>query len=233
MKTLIIGGGEIGNSLYEILAKEYECDLYDSKHGVGPLKVFKENNYDIIHICFPYNEHFVQAVKDYQMMFNPLYTVIHSTVPMGTSEELHAVHSPCMGIHPHLADSMLTFTKFLSGEDAGAVSDYFRRAGMTVYITDEQKTTELMKVLSTTFYGVCIEYTKEVKRLCKEQGVPFEFWTLWTNNYNQGYKRLNHPEYARPNLVPNLARIGGHCILPNKDFIDNKFTKLLRETNDD
>ena len=233
MRTIIIGGGQIGNSLFNILSKEYEVDIYDAENRQSYIEELQASGvYDIMHICFPYSSDFIKWVRKYKMLFNPKYVVIHSTVPMGTSEELGAVHSPCMGIHPHLEKSMLTFTKYLSGPDADMVSDYFRRAGMTVYVLDKQSSTELIKVLSTTLYGVCIEYTKEVKRLCEHYGVPFELWTLWTENYNKGYGKLNHPEYARPNLVPNMNKIGGHCILPNKEFIDNKFTRLLKETND-
>ena len=88
-----------------------------------------------------------------------------------------------------------------------------------------------MKQLSTTFYGVLIEYTKEVKRLCFELNVPFEFWTLWTENYNKGYKELGFPEYTRPNLSPIMTKIGGHCVLPNAYLLKSDFAKFISERN--
>jgi len=226
MKTLIVGSGEIGKSLASVLGEYYDLDIFDKdgSSGIDP---------EIMHICFPYSDKFVDAVKEYQKDYEPKFTVIHSTVPVGTSKKLGAIHSPCIGIHPDLGKSMLTFTKYLGGKDASEVADYFRRAGMKVYLTDKSETTELMKILSTSFYGLTIEWTKEVKRLCDENKVPFEFWTLWTDNYNAGYEKLGHPEFSRPNLSPIKKKIGGHCVLPNLEFIKSKFSEFIKKQNEE
>lgn len=220
MKTLIIGNGEIGISLSKILDKHYETYFTD--------KTTEKSKADIIHICFPYSDEFVSEVKRYQKLYKPKYTVIHSTVPVGTSAKCNAIHSPVIGLHPFLKESIETFTKYLGGKQAGEVADYFRRANIKVYITDKSETTELMKILSTTKYGLDIEYTKEVKRLCDKYKVPFEMWTLWTKNYNQGYEQLGHPEYRRPELIPIMKKIGGHCVLSNAKLLKSKFTRLLK-----
>ena len=224
MKTLIIGYGEIGKSLYSIFSKYYEVQVIDKKEKarIKP---------EIIHICFPYSKDFIKEVKKYQEELNPKFTVIHSTVPVGTSSKCGAIHSPVVGLHPHLEESIETFTKFLGGEKAGEVADYFRKAGIKVYITDKSETTELMKIMSTTYYATCVEYTKEVKRLCDKNKIPFEMWTLWTNNYNEGYDELGYPQYIRPNLIPNMKKIGGHCLIPNLDLIDSKFAEFIRSLN--
>lgn len=221
MNSLIIGAGEIGKSLHNVIGGE----IVDRVTGGFSNKM----EYDIIHICFPYSEEFIKEVKRYQELFNPRYTVIHSTVPVGTSSQCDAIHSPCIGVHPYLEESFKTFTKFLGGNKAGEVADYFRRHNIKVYITDKSQTTELMKIMCTTFYGVCIEYFKEVKRECDRWNVPFEAWTLWNDNYNKGYQKLGQEQFTRPNLIPNMQKIGGHCVLPNAEFIENKFTKLLKE----
>ena len=98
---------------------------------------------------------------------------------------------------------------------------------MTIYLTDKSESTELAKIMCTTYYGINVEITKEIKRLCDKFGVPFEFWTLWNNNYNQGYVRLNHPEYVRQNLVPMMSEQGGHCTINNTLLLENNFTRLL------
>ena len=223
MKTLIIGFGEVGEALYEILINTKPVIL-DMEEGVT-------ETFDIMHICFPYSEYFVKEVKRYQSKYKPKYTVIHSTVPVGTSKQCNAIHSPIVGIHPHLVKSIETFTKFLGGKDADKVADHFREAGIKVYVTDKSETTELMKIMSTDFYGLCIEYTKEVKKMCVKYKVPFEMWTLWTDNYNHGYTTLGRPEFSRPNLIPITKKIGGHCILSNLSYIDNDFTNLIRRRN--
>lgn len=218
MKSLIIGNGEIGSSLFKVIGG----DITDN---------FNNNfdKYEIIHICFPYNENFKKEVKRYQEIHEPSYTVIHSSVPVGTCSSLNAIHSPCLGIHPHLAESLKTFTKFLGGKDASYVADFFRRCGVKVYLTDKSETTELMKILDTTNYGIEIEFAKEIKRLCDQHDVPFEMWSIWVNNYNLGYERLGYPEYKKPNLVPIKGKIKGHCVVQNAALIDSKFAKLLLE----
>lgn len=225
MKTyssLIIGFGEVGKALYEVLSVVHQVDFIDKDDK-------QSGTYDILHICFPYSEHFIKAVKNYQKKYKPQFTIIHSTVPIGTSRKCNAIHSPVIGIHPNLVSGIKTFTKYLGGEQASKVANYFRRADIKIYLYDKPETTELMKVLCTTFYGVCIEYTKEVKRMCDKYGIPFEAWTLWTENYNQGYQKLGHSEFTRPNLIPIMGVLEGHCLLPNCDLLKSRFTDLVKQ----
>ena len=222
METLIVGNGEIGKSLLSVLGEYYPCDIID-KEDLG------YEDYEVMHICFPYSDRFKKYVKQYQDKYKPKYTVIHSTVPVGTSESLNAIHTPCVGIHPHLGESLTTFKKFIGGNDNDEVIQYFRRAGIRVYSTDKPDSTELMKILSTSFYGLCIEWNKEVKRLCDEHNIPFELWTLWTNNYNEGYNALGYPEYTRPNLIPMMGKKGGHCVSNNLKYLDSKFKEFIKD----
>lgn len=225
MKSLIIGNGEIGNSLFNVLSKYHDTSI----RGKEELDI---SGIEIIHICFPHSKNFVKQVKNYQKKYKPKFTVIHSTVPVGVSRKCNAIHSPCIGVHPYLEESFTTFVKYLGGKDAGAVADYFRRANIKVYITDKQETTELIKILCTTFYGVCIEYFKDAKKQCDKYGVPFEFWTLWNDNYNKGYTKLGQEQFVRPNLVPMMKNINGHCIMPNTGLLDTEFTRLIRKLNE-
>ena len=220
MDSLIIGNGEIGSALHKILGG----DVVD-KDGMGA------KEYDIIHICFPYFNGFDDEVRKYQDWYKPRHTVIHSTVPIGTSRKCGAIHSPVSGIHPFLEEGLRTFPKYLGGEKASEVADYFRRKGFKVYITDKPETTELTKILCTTYYAMSIEYTKDVKEQCEKYGVPFEFWTVWNENYNKGYEKLGFPEYMRQNLVPIMTKQGGHCTLPNCELLETKFTKFIKEQN--
>ena len=222
MKTLIVGNGEIGKSILKALEEHYPCDIigkdYEETH----------KTYEIMHVCFPYSDKFVDAVKEYQKKFKPKFTVIHSTVPIGTSRKVNAVHSPVEGLHPFLTESIQTFTKFLSGPEADGVANYFRRANITVYIVDNQESTEYMKIMSTTFYGMMVEFTKQVKKDCSELNIPFELFTLWNMNYNESYAKLGHPEYMKPLLVPIMKKISGHCVMPNTKLLKNDFTNFLK-----
>lgn len=218
---LVIGCGEIGTAI----AKIFSAD------GIDKDEKADQKSYKYLHICIPYTEDFIEIVKEYQETYSPDYTIVHSTVKPGTCNQLDAIHSPVLGIHPHLEEGIRTFAKYLGGRGASYVADEFRRAGLKVYLFDKSETTELMKILDTTFYGLCIEYTKDVKNQCKAFNVPFEAWSLYCENYNKGYTMLGHPEYVRPNLVPIMTPQGGHCTIPNLKLLDTPFTKLIEKLN--
>lgn len=225
MKTLVIGMGQIGTAIYDILSGHYSVHFKHKGDGA------EYEDIEVAHICFPYSDEFVSEVKRYQEMYKPKYTVIHSTVPVGTSRQCNAIHSPVRGIHPNLKSGILTFTKFLGGEQASEVADYFRRANIDVYIFDKPETTELMKLESTLCYGKDIEFTKQVKRDCDKHGVPFSAWTIWVDTYNKGFGKLGHKEFTRPNLIPIMKKIGGHCVLSNCDLLKNKFSEFIKNLN--
>lgn len=228
MKSLIVGRGEVGKALYDVMTDNFyhNVDIIDEESEQ------RFEKYDVMNICFPHSVNFESEVLRYQELYKPKYTVIHSTVPVGTSRKLDAIHSPVIGLHPFMKEGLKTFTKFLSGEQASEVADYFRRAGMKVYLFEKQETTELLKILDTTLYAVNIEYTKDIKRQCEKYGVPFEAWSIYNRNYNEGYKKLGFPEYVRQELVPIMTKQGGHCTRNNCDLIETPFTKLVKELND-
>lgn len=212
-KALIIGLGEVGQALWNVFptASGYDPTRHDS---------LPEDSFDILHVCFPYSETFTKDVKAYQKKYKPKYTIIHSTVPVGTSKALGATHSPIRGIHPNLEQGIRTFVKFIGGSDASQVADYFRRAGLRVALFDKSETTEAMKLFDTEYYRTTIEFTHRVKRYCDENDLNFhEVYTLANQTYNEGYTQLGHPEFVRPVLQPIMKPIGGHCLIPNKKLI--------------
>lgn len=226
-KTLIIGAGEIGNSLLEVLQPYYDVWIKDK----DPLEL---DDVDMMFICFPYSEHFEAQVREYQKEYKPKHTVVFSTTPPRTCQRLKVIHSPVEGMHPYLADSIRYSIRFLAGnpKELPAVANYFRRANLKVYVFDDAQTTEVLKIMSTTKFGVDIEYENEVKHQCKRFGVPYEAWTIYNQNYNRFYEELGYPEYKRPILTPIKGkRIGGHCVLPNCKLLDTRFTRLLKELN--
>lgn len=171
-------------------------------------------------------------VKSYKKEYSPDYAVIHSTVPVGTSRECSAIHSPVRGRHPDLSEGIETFVKFVGGEKADPVAEYFMRAGMKVQLCRKPETTELAKILSTSYYALCIEYVKEAERLCQKENVPFgEAFTLFQKTYNEGYKKLGDSEFQRPNLQPLQKKQGGHCTVPNLEFLDSDFADFIIQQN--
>ena len=216
MSHLICGRGEIGKSLKRVLQPFYKIVSLDKNEAD-----FADNTpIEVMHICFGYSDKFISEVKRYQEKYKPKYTVIHSTVPVGTSRQCGATHSPCRGMHPYLEEGIKTFVKFIGGEQASEVSHYFRRAGLKVILFDKQETTEAGKILDTEYYRHCIEFAHKVKKYCIQHDLNFhEVYTLFNQTYNSGYSELGHSEFIRPVLQPIMTPIGGHCVLQNKDLI--------------
>lgn len=247
-KSIIIGNGEIGKALRHALEThdyddnimfvdidgEIKCTLCadgipweeDHKHDLSDIF--------IMHVCFPYSDTFIDSVKKYQERFSPKFTIIHSTVPVGTSRKCGALHSPVSGEHPFLTESILKFVKFIGGEGASEVADYFRKKGIRVFITDKQESTELAKLACTTTFGIEVEMTKEVKRICDKYNVPFELYVEWTREHNNGVTAMGKQEHCRPILIPLQKPQGGHCTRNNaKLYSDSVFADLLLRLNGD
>jgi hypothetical protein len=208
-KAIVIGRGEVGRAISSI----FNCEAVDiSGHA--------QTHFDYIHICFGWSDEFVEEVKKYQMLYTPQFTIIHSTVPVGTSTKCNAVHSPIRGMHPDLELGVRTHQKFLGGPEAHCVAEYFRDFGLRVLLCDKSETTELGMLLGTECYRINIEFAKHAKELCDKHQVPFnESYTLFANAYNEGWTRLGRPEYIRQVLVPIMSPIGGHCLESNKELI--------------
>lgn len=222
MRSLIIGLGEVGTAIKEVFEEASRYDFYDNWAGIDLNGGFGdlEKPFDILHVCFGYSENFVQLVKEYQKKYPTAFTIIHSTVPVGTSRQLGAVHSPIRGIHPNLKSGVMTFPKFLGGEQSSEVSDYFRRAGMKVILFDKSETTEALKLFDTEYYKTCVEFAHRVKLFCDKNGLNFsEVYTIPNQTYNEGYTKLGMPEVVRPVLQPIMKPIGGHCLVPNSKLI--------------
>jgi hypothetical protein len=220
MNSLIIGNGEIGSALHKIVGG----DIKD--------KEYLQGKYDIIHICFPYNDAFISQVEMYQNQYNPKFTIIHSTVPIGTSKKLNAIHSPIRGIHPNLEEGIRIFVKFIGGDQASEVADYFRKYGIKVMLFGDSKTTEAMKLFDTLYYGICVEFAKEVNRFCFKNNLNFsDIYRLSNITYNDGYKELKHDEFVRPVLEPIMKTIGGHCVRQNAKLLKTDFANFIEDLN--
>ena len=125
-------------------------------------------------------------------------------------------------MHPYLAQGIETFVKFLGGEKASEIANYFRKAGIKIMLFDKSETTEAMKLFDTEYYRTCIEFAQRVKKYCDKNNLNFhEVYTLGNQTYNEGYFELGYPEFVRPVLQPIMTPIGGHCIITNSKLIDD------------
>lgn len=217
MKSLIIGSGEVGIALSKVLGRQY--DTYITGETDEKFEV------EIIHICFPYSDDFIREVKRYQKLYKPIYTVIHSTVPVGTSTECNAYHSPIRGVHPRLEEGIRVFIKYLAPKSKD-LKEYFEKTGIRIKLIDKPENTEALKLWSTTQYKRFIELEKEIYEWCEEKGLDFDtVYTEANETYNEGYKQLGMKNVRRPVLKHMPGEIGGHCILSNNKLLKVELSK--------
>lgn len=226
MRHVVLGLGEVGDALLSILKDAY------GDNAIGfDIDYSRVDNVYFLHICFPYSDVFLGQVSKYIGFYSPKYTVVHSTVPVGTCDKIGAIHSPVRGQHYDMKTSLKTFVKYVGGPrgDSDAVANEFLRAGIPVHVVGDAKSSELSKILCTTLYGVMIRFAKDVDKYCLENGLTTsDVLTLWTKTYNDGYARLGHPEYIRPIIEPLQIGIGGHCIIPNTELLPKDFSEWAK-----
>jgi UDP-N-acetyl-D-mannosaminuronate dehydrogenase len=232
MKSLIIGAGEIGQSLHDIIRLKHKGSCIRDKKDV-----ITYGNVEVLNICYPYSKDFVKDTKAYIKQYNPKVTIIHSTVKAGTTAKCGdmVVHSPIHGKHPDLSGGIRTFTKYIGGDNVYAVylaNKFLQEADINTRIVADSKTSELSKILCTSYYGWNILFMKEVAKICKKEKVPFhEVYTEWNWFYNTGYGKLNMPQFVRPVLDPVKGKIGGHCVVNNCDLLDSFITETIKDKN--
>lgn len=226
-KHLVIGAGEVGRALYNVLKPHYEVSIRDSADDVI-------GSFDILHIAYPPSKNFVAITRRYIRRYKARLVVIHSTIPVGTTKRVapFAVHSPIRGLHPRLEKGLKTFVKYFGGAKAKEAARYFTRLGIRTAAFKKSETTELLKILDTTYYAWNIIFAKEVKRICDKFKLNFdEVYTIANQDYNEGYRKLGKPNVVRPVLKPVPGKIGGHCVIPNCDLLDDWLTKTIKERN--
>ena len=224
-KHLVIGMGEIGSAIQSIL----NCDHYDLNKDSNSCN---QESYEVIHICYPYSENFVKSTISYQSQFSPKLTIIHSTVPVGTSQKLSAVHSPCRGIHPHLKEGILTFVKYFGGKEAGTAARFFSEYGIKTETTESSANTEAMKLWDTTIYGWNILLEKIIHDYCQKHDLDFEFvYSQANKSYNEGYEALGYPQYKKYILRHMDGKIGGHCVMGNLDLLESEISDFIKDFN--
>lgn len=226
--TLIIGNGEMGSALANVLSEVYEPVF------VKDVEDLKLDKVKWMHVCYPYNKDFVKITQDYINKYKPTYTIIHSTVVVGTTRKIgeNVWHSPMRGLHPDLESGIKTFTKYIGGKFNSEVNNYFADAGIKFVHVDDPETTELGKLLDTTYYGWIIAFCKEAEKICKEYKADFSVaYTHMNQSYNEGYTKLSKPHFVRPLLVPMRGPIGGHCVIPNCHLFKSKISEILLKLN--
>ncbi len=240
MKHLVIGCGEVGKALMEVL----NCEGHDPQKGYDRME---SGLCDMLHICIPYSEDkpegwsdnvawkpFKQWVREYQAWFKPSFTVIHSTVPIGTSDELNAHHSPIRGRHPHLAQSIRTFQKLVAGPGAQAICDELDRYDIPCFACLSARDTEAGKLIDLMQFGVSVMMEKAIHEFCEVNQLNYDLvYRSFNISYNYGYQDLDAPDFTRPILKHDYnPQIGGHCVAQNMKWLDMDFADDITRWNE-
>ncbi len=216
----ILGNGEIGSSLAKFYKNPLIKDLNrdDGLEGV-----------EILHICIPWSDKFVSIVSKEIKEIGPKITIIHSTIAPGTTKRLAdkfsgmVAHSPVRGTHPHLYKGIKTFVKYVGADnkEAGQLAQkHLNSLGIKTRLFFPSTVTELGKILDTTYYGICIAWHKEMKKICDKFGVNFDQAVSdFNKTYNKGYLKLGKKNVVRPVLFVDYKPIGGHCVVPNAEIL--------------
>ena len=228
--ALIVGFGEIGKSIYNVVEKSGKYKIF--KKDVEELKL--KEKVDVMHICIPYFENFVDIVVGYINDYKPGLTIINSTVRPGTTQKVYektkslVVHSPVRGRHPDLEGGIYKFIKFIgpTTPEAGRLAkEHFDSIGVNSEILKSAANTEVGKLLCTTYYAVNIAFHQEMNRICSAYGADFD---EAVTRFNATVTMDIEHKIPRPIMFPGF--IGGHCLIPNinilkkdvkSDFLDD------------
>lgn len=230
-KIGVLGYGEVGKAIASFYTDPLIKDIARDD--------FADAQLDVLHVCIPYQsrEQFIDQVKFIiERNAQGALVIIHSSVGVGITEAIGAfhkmvVHSPVRGVHPNLKEGIQVFVKYIGADFSGAgriAHEHFAEIGINTTVVYKTAATELMKLLDTTYYGLCIAFHDYAAKLCEHSGVSFEMVMKDANEtYNKGYASLGKGNVVRPVLYPpEDSKIGGHCVIPNAGI-------LLAEYGDD
>lgn len=223
MNCVLIGYGEVGRGIFEVFSVYHVIAVNDpEKEMNGELK-----DYDIMLITIPYSDKFIDIVKDYQKRYKPKTTIIFSTVPIGTTAQIpNAVHVPIEGKHPYMAESLKLWHWQIGGWDNTAYK-FFREANQIPSILEKPEFTELLKLQSTSNYGLMIEFARYIKEICDKLNMPYDEVLKYNFMYNNLYEKLGITRYRRYLLDAPEGNIGGHCVVPNAKLLDEQFPSVF------
>lgn len=226
---VVMGGmGEVGSALVKAIWKGNKVYVSDKafigRPDVGPV--------DFLHVAIPYGKEFLDAVRGEMEVYRPRYTVIHSTVPVGTTRLIggKTCHSPIRGQHADPKYGFFRFIKYLGSMDKkteAAVIQHLAWSGIHVSAGWKPEETEFAKLLCLSRYLNDLAFMETASKLCKRFRVRREIVNDWTMTYNIGYAKSR---YVRPLLDFPNGKVGGHCVIPvNRILVNQVRSSFLRK----
>jgi UDP-N-acetyl-D-mannosaminuronate dehydrogenase len=219
-KVIVVGLGEVGKPLFELISEYHEVIGVDIA-PVGPVE-----NVDVLHVCYPFQiRDFLGETARYIDKFQPALTVIESTVPIGTTRAVAdrtgrpVVNSPVRGKHARMLEEMRMYTKFIGAIDTASgnhAARHFESMGLKTKVLPSPETTELAKLSETTYFGLLIAWAQEVERYCDLTGA----------NYDDVVSFYDEIHFF-PRVKFFSGVIGGHCVMPNIELLKSYHPSVL------
>jgi UDP-N-acetyl-D-mannosaminuronate dehydrogenase len=185
---------------------------------------------DILHICIPYSKTFAAHVLEWTNKYSPREIVIHSTVVPGTTEKVQAslpdkivVYSPIRGVHSRMLMDIQRYAKFWACGLNCTPSLYLKtldQCGLKKARMSSTEVLELAKIyVDTTYLGWLIIYAQHTKEVCESRKVDWDEMWQFSDEIHKFLKN-------RPKMFPGEG-IGGHCVLPNLELIQDEFLEMV------
>jgi len=239
-KNVVAGMGEIGRPIQKLISK---CELtvgFDINKKLMDVNKFQKN-IDVptktLHVCIPFTNNFRRNVITLCGKFSPKCLVIHSTLQPYTTKKIQSkltipvIFSPTRGVHKRMLYDLKRYTKFFAIEpDAPkktwAITMYaksMKKCGVKAQKMSDPITLELAKIIcDTSYYGWLINYAQLSKTIAAENHVDYD--EMWTFS-DEIHKYLGN----RPKMYPGI--IGGHCVIPNLDLMQNQTLDFIKKLN--
>jgi UDP-N-acetyl-D-mannosaminuronate dehydrogenase len=244
--VLIVGLGEVGQSLFEIISESGKFEVYgldadkDKQRKVAGDRE-PPKNIDVMHICFgcAVTENFQKLAIQYIKQIQPKLTIIDSTVPPGTTQKVYEqtkaplVHSPIQGMHKTL-QTMKADIKFwnkyvgpTSPEAAKLAKAHFEKVGLKVKVLNGPAETELSKLYETVYMASMIAFFQETHRIARKFGADFD-------QSIEMIEDIQRAKFNKPVQYPSF--IGGHCLIPNTQLLlsvyESNMLRAILESNE-
>lgn len=221
-KIVVVGLGEVGRPLFELLSKYYDTVGVD----IAPLD--RIEHADVLHVCYPFEiKDFIGETTRYIELFKPELTIINSTVAVGTTRAVAdrtgttVVSSPVRGKHVRMFEELQKYTKFVGATDPYAgkqAAAHFEAAGLKTKVLSSPEATELAKLTETTYFGLMIAWAQEIERYCDRVG----------SDYEEVISFYDEIKFFPPvKYFPGV--IGGHCVMPNIEILSKCDRSMILE----
>ena len=239
-KNVVAGMGEIGRPIQKLISKGELTVGFDINKKLMDVNKFQKN-IDVptktLHVCIPFTNNFRRNVITLCGKFSPKCLVIHSTLQPYTTKKIQSkltipvIFSPTRGVHKRMLYDLKRYTKFFAIEpDAPkktwAITMYaksMKKCGVKAQKMSDPITLELAKIIcDTSYYGWLINYAQLSKMIATENHVDYD--EMWTFS-DEIHKHLGN----RPKMYPGI--IGGHCVIPNLDLIQNQTLDFIKKLN--